>query len=95
MSSCINTPQQNRVTEKNHHLLEIAQSHMFCNGVPIFGKKPFLPLNISLIACHLVFENLVHQVKPSLTYSLMHARVISIDLPFKMFRCSAFVHVYP
>ena len=55
-SSCINTPQQNRIAErKNGHLLEVARVLMISSYVPnFFGEKLYLRQPISSIECFLV-----------------------------------------
>ncbi|KAG6696818.1 hypothetical protein I3842_09G168100 [Carya illinoinensis] len=93
-SSCVNTPQQNGIAErKNRHLLDVARSLMFSTHVPKFfwgeailtaayliNRMPSRILNFQT-PCQILLE------------SFPNTRLIS-TIPFKVFGCSAFVHVH-
>ncbi|RVW54694.1 Retrovirus-related Pol polyprotein from transposon TNT 1-94 [Vitis vinifera] len=93
-SSCVNTPQQNGIAErKNRHLLDVARSLMFSTHVPKFFWGEAI-----LIAAYLINRmpsRILDFQTPCqiLLQSFPNTRLIS-TIPFKVFGCSAFVHVH-
>jgi hypothetical protein len=94
ISSCVNTPQQNRVAErKNIHLLEVARSLMLSTHVPkqfwgeyvltttyLINRMPFRVLNFRTPS----------QV---LLQAFPHTKLL-FSLDSKVFSCSVFVHIH-
>lgn len=93
-SSCVDTPQQNGIAErKNRHILEVARSLMFTTHVP----KHFWGEAV-LTATYLInrMPSRILQFKSpydTLLHTFPTTRVLT-TLPFKVFGCSAFVHVH-
>ncbi|KAJ4703138.1 Retrovirus-related Pol polyprotein from transposon TNT 1-94 [Melia azedarach] len=93
-SSCVNTPQQNGVAErKNRHLLEVARSLMFATHVPkhFWGEAVLtVAYLINRMPSRVLNFQTPYQV---LLQSYPTTRVLS-TIPFKIFGCSAFVHIH-
>jgi hypothetical protein len=95
ISSCVNTPQQNRVAEKkNRYLFEVAGSLMFTTHVP----KQFWR-EVVLTATYLINRMPSRVLKfkiPSqvLLQAFPHTKILS-SLDPKVFGCSVFVHIHP
>lgn len=93
-SSCVNTPQQNGISEqKNRHLLEAARSLLFTSNVP----KSFWGDAI-LTVCYLINRIPSRVLKyqtplESLQQLFPDSRSFS-ELDLKIFGCYAFVHVH-
>ena len=93
-SPCVATPQQNGIAEwKNRHLLEVARSLMFTNGVP----KQFWGESI-LTAAYLINRmptRIFNFQSPLNVFTEFYptAKVFT-SLPPKFFGCIAFVHVH-
>ncbi|RVW33868.1 Retrovirus-related Pol polyprotein from transposon TNT 1-94 [Vitis vinifera] len=93
LSSCVDTPQQNRIAErKNRHLLEVARSLMFSMNVPkLFWGQAVLT------AAYLINRMPSRVLKfqtpcQTLLKSFPTTRLIS-TVPPKIFGCSVFVHI--
>ncbi|RVW63107.1 Retrovirus-related Pol polyprotein from transposon TNT 1-94 [Vitis vinifera] len=96
ISSCVDTPQQNRVAErKNRHLLEVARCLMFSSNVPNYFWGEAI-LTATYLINRMPSRVLTFQSPRQLFLKQFpHTRVASSDLPLKVFGCTAFVHVYP
>ncbi|RVW31986.1 Retrovirus-related Pol polyprotein from transposon RE1 [Vitis vinifera] len=96
ISSCVDTPQQNGVAErKNRHLLEVARCLMFSSNVPNYFWGEAI-LTATYLINRMPSRVLTFQSPRQLFLKQFpHTRVASSDLPFKVFGCTAFVHVYP
>ena len=94
-SSCVNTPQQNGVAErKNRHILDMSRSLLFQSNVP----KKFWGEAV-LTATYLInrLPSRVLKLKSPLDVFLSiypNCHLVT-KIPFKLFGCTAFVHVYP
>lgn len=93
-SSCNDTPQQNGVAErKNKHLIEVAGSLIFKTKVP-----KYLWGEVILIATYLINQmpSKVFQFQTPSDFFLkcFPTSRISINIPLKIFGCTAFVHIY-
>ena len=95
ISSCVDTPQQNGVAErKNRHLLEVSRSIMFSNNVPkqFWGEAL---LTATYLINRMPSRVLQFKAPRNLLLAIFpHISAFSSDLPFKVFGCTAFVHVY-
>lgn len=95
ISSCVDTPQQNGVAErKNRHLLEVARCLLFSSHVPNFFWGEAV-----LTAAYLInrMPSRVlgfHCPRKVLLNFFPHTRIVSADLPQKIFGCTAYVHVH-
>ncbi|RVX06283.1 Retrovirus-related Pol polyprotein from transposon TNT 1-94 [Vitis vinifera] len=96
ISSCVDTPQQNGVAErKNRHLLEVARCLMFFSNVPNYFWGEAI-LTATYLINRMPSRVLTFQSpRQLLLKKFPHTRAASSDLPFKVFGCTAFVHVYP
>ncbi|RVW78478.1 Retrovirus-related Pol polyprotein from transposon TNT 1-94 [Vitis vinifera] len=93
LSSCVDTPQQNGITErKNRHLLEVARSLMFSMNVPkLFWGQAVL--TAAYLINRMSFRVLKFQTPcQTLLKSFPTTRLIS-TVPPKIFGCSVFVHI--
>ncbi|KAL5758013.1 hypothetical protein ACOSP7_020624 [Xanthoceras sorbifolium] len=94
-TSCVDTPQQNGISErKNRHLLEVTRSLLFCMRVPsrFWGEAV-------LTAVHLINRQpsrVLHFKSPcqTLLETYPHTKLIS-TIPLRVFGCTVFVHVQP
>ena len=92
--SCINTPQQNGVSQrKNNHLLEVTRSLLFGSNVP----KHFW-FDGLLTACfsinRLPSKVLKFQTLLSTLQTFFPTSRTFSDIDLCVFRCSAFVHIH-
>ena len=80
---------------KIRHLLEVARSLMFSNGVPKYLWGEAILTSAYLIS-RLSYRVLKFQTPRQAFIKIFHhARVLSSNLPFKIFGYSTFAHVYP
>ena len=94
-TSCVDTPQQNGISKrKNHHLLEVTRSLLFCLRVPsrFWGEAV-------LKAVHLINRqpSRVLQFKTpcqTLLDTYPHTKLIS-SIPLRVFGCTVCVHIQP
>lgn len=94
-SSCAHTPQQNGVAErKNRHILEVARSLLFQGNVPTrFWGEAILTATylINRMPSRVLdFHSPLEKFQGIFPTSHLVSQV-----PFKLFGCSAFVHIYP
>ncbi|RVX00895.1 Retrovirus-related Pol polyprotein from transposon TNT 1-94 [Vitis vinifera] len=93
LSSCVDTPQQNRIAErKNRHLLEVARSLMFSMNVPklLWGQAV---LTAAYLINRMPYRVLKFQTPcQTLLKSFPTTRLIS-TVPPKIFGCFVFVHI--
>ncbi|KAL5754015.1 hypothetical protein ACOSP7_022235 [Xanthoceras sorbifolium] len=94
-TSCVDTPQQNGISErKNRHLLKVTRSLLFCMRVPsrFWGAAV-------LTVVHLINRQpsrVLHFKSPcqTLLETYPHTKLIS-TIPLRVFGCTVFVHVQP
>jgi hypothetical protein len=86
-TSCVYTPQQNRVFErKNHHLLEMTRTLLFQNNIP----KIFW-LEVVLIATYLINRLPSANLSFKSPLEILYNRKINLD-HLRVFGCTCFVH---
>ncbi|KAK0593418.1 hypothetical protein LWI29_036352 [Acer saccharum] len=93
-SSCVDTTQQNGVTErKNKHLLEVARSIMFTTNVPkhFWGEAVLTATYLINRMPSRVFK--FQTPCQAILCSYPDTQIIS-SLPLKVFGCTAFVHIH-
>ena len=91
-SSCVETPQQNGVSErKNRHLLEVARSIMFSSNVPkqFWGEAV---LTAAYLINRLPSRVLKFQTPCQLLLKTYPDTRILSQIPSRVFGCSVFVH---
>ena len=94
-TSCIDTPQQNRITKrKNRHLLEVAREMMFQMRIPkhFLGETMLTAsyLIIRMSTCVLKFDTPINTLKN--VYPTSHQFFTLISL--KVFGNLAFIHIH-
>ncbi|KAL4562118.1 hypothetical protein LXL04_034312 [Taraxacum kok-saghyz] len=93
-SSCVNTPQQNGVSErKNRHLLEVARALMFTMHVPkyLWGDAV---LTATYLINRLPSRTLQFQTPLNVLQNSTPYLSGGNSLPLKTFGCQAFVHIH-
>jgi IS30 family transposase len=94
ISSCVNTPQQNGVTErKNRHLLEVARSLMLSTHMPkkFWGEAVLTATYlINRMSSKVLNFRTPSQVLPQ---AFPHTKLLS-SLDPKVFGCLVFVHIH-
>ena len=93
-SSCVDTPQQNRVAErKNRHLLDVTRALMISARMPHSFWGDAILTSAYLINRMpkrvLSFETPIHCLQQSFPTTRL-----SPNLPLRVFGCTAFVHVH-
>ena len=92
-SSCVETPQQNGVSErKNRHLLEVARSLMFSSNVPkhFWGEAV---LTAAYLINRLPSRVLRFQTPCQVLLKTYPDTRLLSHIPTRMFGCSVFVHI--
>jgi hypothetical protein len=91
-TSCVGTPQQNGIAErKNRHILEITRSLLIETNVPKFFWDNAIAFAVYLMNR---VPTQVNNFKTPLQYFSAHLKINSIlNLPPKIFRCTAYVHL--
>ena len=92
-SSCVDTPQQNGVSErKNRHLSNVAR--MLTMNVPKYLWGDAI-LTTAFLINHLPSCTLIFKFPLSmLSHKFPHLNMLTNTLPLKTFSCTAFVHIY-
>lgn len=91
-SSCMDTPQQNGVTErKNRHLLEVTRSLMMATNVPnqFWGEAV---LSATYLINRMPSRVLNFNTPHSTLQAFYQTSKILTSIPLKVFGCSVFVH---
>ena len=87
-TTCINTPEQNGVSErKNIHLLEMTRTLMFQSNVPkIYWSDAIL------CATHLINRLPSSRLENKIPLEILYQQKITFD-HLKIFGCTSFVHI--